>query len=498
MLTPNNMKPSALHVSRRIGVLLGAGLVMALTIFSACDELITNETVVILELKSEFVAVCPDGTVSDTGCAGCAPFTVKFQDVSKGIRAEWSWNFGDGNISTEADPTHTFDSSGLYRVSLRITYDSSGIIVSDIEIKNRFIFVGQPVTGFTVSDSVLVPGDSVRFTPFPDTGFAQNWLWEFGDGVSSTLRKPTHVYNTTGTFDIKLSAICFTDSAIADTTEIVDSALIRVVQKPVVTIATKRDSLCVPFQMNFFDSSQVAGPAIINSWRWDAGNGQIASSADFNATFTLARDYYVKLTVQTDSGGIATDSILITAYDLPVADFNVSETFGCIAQFNSFTVNFTDQTTGNVLGYQWNFGDGNSSIEKNPSHDYTERGLYTVTLTVGASCFPQGLPVNISTMVKNGLIFVPDTIHTDSVSFGITPQSGDTNTVFTMTDNTNGYVTGWTWLFNDTGQIGGINDSSSENIKFAVDGIYVIKMYVKNTCMIDSVFATKTVIVSTP
>ena len=88
---------------------------------------------------------------------------------------------------------------------------------------------------------------------------------------------------------------------------------------------------------------------------------------------------------------------------------------------------------------------------------------------------------------------MPDTIHTDSVSFGITPATGDINTVFTMTDSTNGYVTDWTWLFNDTGLIG---NSSSEQFNFTDTGTYEIKMYVRNTCMIDSVFAVDTVIVT--
>ena len=495
MLTPNKLKPSALHVSRWIGVLLGAGLVLALTIFSACDELITNETVVILELKSEFVAVCPDGTVSDTGCAGCAPFTVIFQDVSKGIRAEWSWNFGDGNISTEADPTHTFDSSGLYRVSLRITYDSNGIIVSDIEIKNRFIFVGQPVTGFTVSDSVLVPGDSVKFTPFPDTGFAQNWLWEFGDGGSSTLRKPTHVYNTTGTFDIKLSAICFTDSAIADTTEIVDSALIRVVQEPVVTIVNVQSfNICAPTTVTFIDSTPNPLPSIIQSRVWDFGNGQSSIAQQFTASYALSGTYWAKLTVTTNLGGKATDSVLITVNEIPTAIIGVaSDTVLCIGQNQQ--VSFKDSSLGTIVSRLWEFGDGQTATQADPVHSYSVPGSYTVTLTIQGTCDTGAVISFPNSTVRNNLVVLTDSLIASSAGFSLSAVIGDTNTVFTMTDITSGFATYWHWIFNDTGQIGFDN---SEQFRFTVDGTYEIKMYVRNTCMIDSVFATKTVIVSTP
>ncbi|MFQ5606754.1 MAG: hypothetical protein ACE5GA_02320, partial [Candidatus Zixiibacteriota bacterium] len=73
--------------------------------------------------------------------------------------------------------------------------------------------------------------------------------------------------------------------------------------------------------------------------------------------------------------------------------------------------------------------------------------------------------------------------------------NGDTTTVFTMTDQTNGYVTGRTWVFNDTGAIGNL---PSEQFKFPLDGTYEIKLFVKNDCRVDSVFAVDTVIVLTP
>lgn len=485
----------AMVLSRRIGLVMGLALVSALTMFSACDNLITEQTIIILDLESEFVAVCPDGTVSDTGCAGCAPFVVNFQDTSEGRRTKWFWNFGDGNTSTEPNPTHTYDSVGLYRVSLRITDDTTG--VNDEEIKNRFIFVGIPVSGFSLSDSLANTGDTIVFSPEPDSAFASSWQWDFGDGSSSTLRKPTHVYSSAGVFDIELTTTCLVDTTVANSSEFIDSGLVTITPvpaTPIITIVPKQDSLCVPMRITFQDSSQVSAPAFINSWLWEADNGQTSTSTDFTATFVIAGDHWVKLTVQTNLGGSAVDSIMITGAPHPIAEFSVSETFSCAAALQPFTVTFTDQSAGIISNYFWEFGDGETSTLPSPDHAYANPGLYDVTLNIIGACFPLGIPPEFNTIVKSGLILVADTIHTDSVSFGLTPASGDTNTVFTMTDNTNGYVTGWTWIYDDSNLIGATN---SEQFRFTVDGTYEIKMYVFNTCMIDSVFAVDTVIILT-
>ncbi|MGB6873948.1 MAG: PKD domain-containing protein [Dehalococcoidia bacterium] len=66
----------------------------------------------------------------------------------------------------------------------------------------------------------------------------------------------------------------------------------------------------------------------------------------------------------------------------PQAAFNATPTSGCAA----LTVNFTDQSTGNITGWNWTFGDGGTSTDQNPSHEYTSAGSYNVTLNVTTAC----------------------------------------------------------------------------------------------------------------
>lgn len=483
----------ALGISRKIGLLAGFALVLSLTLFSACDTLITEQTIIILDLESEFVAVCPDGTVSDTGCTGCVPFTVNFQDTSEGRRTQWAWNFGDGSVSNDTNPTHTYDTAGLYRVSLLITDDTTK--VSDLEIKNRFIFVGAAVTGFTTPDSLLTLGDSLTFTPFPDDGFAHNWLWVFGDGDSSTVRAPTHVYNDTGIFDVKLIATCYADSAFEDTTEIVKSSLIQIVQRPVVKIIMQKDTnICAPTSTIFIDSTAHPLPAIVQSRIWDFRNGQSSINRQFSADYDTPGAYWVKLTVTTNRGGTATDSILATVNEVAQAKIGViSDTILCVGV--NETVSFEDSSSGTIVNYLWKFGDGSFSNSQNPVHSYSAPGIYSCTLIVFGTCDIGGIDSLPDTTIRPNLILLADTLFTDSAGFSLSATTGDTNTVFIMTDTTSGIATDWLWIFNDTGQIG---IDSSEQFRFTVDGTYEIKMYIKNDCMTDSVFAVNTVIVSTP
>jgi PKD repeat protein len=141
--------------------------------------------------------------------AGASPLTVTFTDTSNshdGI-AEWYWEFGDGTNSTDAEPTHTYMQEGVYTVSLR-TKEADGD--QDIETKTNYIIVttnalpvadaGGPYTG---TEGTLITFDGSRSTD-PD-GTITAWLWEFGDGETSTEESPTHRYLSASRYTVTLT-----------------------------------------------------------------------------------------------------------------------------------------------------------------------------------------------------------------------------------------------------------------------------------------------------
>ncbi len=146
------------------------------------------------------------------------------------------------------------------------------------------------------------------------------------------------------------------------------------VYKPEADFIYADDGLAV----NFFDQSDPAYGDII-AWEWGFGDGDASTQQNPSHTYASANTYSVTLTV-TDSEG-ATDSI--------TNDVTVAENFPPTAGFNwspsGLVIDFTDESTdadGTVGSWSWDFGDGNTSTQQNPSHTYASEGSYNVTLTV--------------------------------------------------------------------------------------------------------------------
>ena len=132
--------------------------------------------------------------------SGCAPLTVDFTALGLGA-TNWFWDFGDGNTSNSANPTHVFDSIGTYDVSL-ITWNSNGCI--DTTVFNAYIdAVGENIQ--------LPPADTIyacspyNFEPNAQNIGIANWNWDFGDGNTGSGPSPSNTYNNSGVYSVNLS-----------------------------------------------------------------------------------------------------------------------------------------------------------------------------------------------------------------------------------------------------------------------------------------------------
>ena len=150
--------------------------------------------------------------------AGDAPLNVQFTDASTGSPTSWAWDFeNDGVVdSTEQNPTFTYTAAGTYTVNLTVT-NAAG---TDAEVKTDYITVSDggsggdaPVANFTASVTSGVVPLFVRFTD-TSANTPTSWLWDFGDGSSSTEQNATHTYLAAGTYTVALTA---TNSAGSDT-----------------------------------------------------------------------------------------------------------------------------------------------------------------------------------------------------------------------------------------------------------------------------------------
>ena len=132
---------------------------------------------------------------------GCRPLRVQF--INNSLYAnQYSWDFGNGDFSTQVNPNYTYYNPGIYSVTLTATGDG-GV---DTQTQTQIIEVYQiPQAFFTVTPSVVtIPSQVVSL--YNLSSFASSYEWDFGDGATSTDLNPQHYYTQPGFFDISLIA----------------------------------------------------------------------------------------------------------------------------------------------------------------------------------------------------------------------------------------------------------------------------------------------------
>jgi gliding motility-associated-like protein len=155
-----------------------------------------------------------------TPARGCVPYNAVFTNNSLGGLA-FSWDFGDGTTSTEDNPTHVYNNVGTYVVRL-MAFDSTSCNKMD---STSFTITVSPIPVASFTFSPNPPQENVA-TSFKNQSIgATRYIWTFGDGDSSSLENPGHIFNVTGAFTVCLSAI--NDSGCADDTCTQVQALIR-------------------------------------------------------------------------------------------------------------------------------------------------------------------------------------------------------------------------------------------------------------------------------
>jgi len=158
--------------------------------------------------------------------SGEASLSVSFTDLSNGNPTSWLWDFGDGNTSTQQNPTHSYASAGTYTVSL-VTTSPAG---EDQEIKYDYITVTEALA----ADFAVTPteGDE-RVTTFNfdgsfSAGTITSYSWDFGDSISATGETATHVYNgVSGQITVSLTVTGPSGSDTVSKTITVDGYIIQ-------------------------------------------------------------------------------------------------------------------------------------------------------------------------------------------------------------------------------------------------------------------------------
>ena len=422
----------------------GGTFSVTLTATNSCgSESISNNVVVTPPIP----APVADFTSNHTNPV-CGGTVINFLDNSTNSPSSWSWTFPGGTPSTSTDqnPIVTYDTPGTYEVTLTAT-NATG---SNTRTLTGFVVVAaNAVSGFSSSQNAL----QVTFTNSSTN--ADTYLWDFGDGNTSTDFAPTYTYQNGGTFNVSLTAtnMCGSNASTQSVT---------VVPVPTATFTSNHSNpICGGNVVNFVDGSTGSPTA----WNWTFQGGSISTSTDQNPVVTYSNPgtYNVTLTVTNVSG---TDTRTENGFVVVAPQTSSSFTF----VQNDLNVVFTNQSQ-NANSFTWNFGDGNTSTDTNPNYTYSNAGTFNVTLTAAGQCGTATSSMSVSVTEP---IFPPVA---DFASNHANPVCG--GAVVNFTDNSTNNPTSWNWTF----QGGSPSTSNLQNptVTYSTPGTYPVVLSASNS-----------------
>lgn len=378
---------------------------------------------------------------------GQAPLTVNFQNQSSGQVTSTTWNFGDGATSTQTNPSHTFNTAGLYNVTLTVAGPGGSSNVSQqINVQSPT----APVAAFTQSATEGVAPLSVQFTN-QSTGNITSVFWNFFDGTTSSQTSPGHVFTVPGTYTVFLTVTGPGGSSFANRTIIVQSpATNTFTQPPPTTEPTTQVAPTATFTIE--PPTQTQPPP---------------TPTDTTAAPTETLTELPPTATETATEVVPTATETATTVAPPLANFSSDVSVGIAP----LTVNFTNLSSGDVVSVAWDFqNDGTvDSTELSPTFIFESPGTYSVVLTA----FNEGGSNTFSSQ-----IVVQAGVTPPVASFTADPVSGEAPLTVQFTDTTQGTVTLWQWDFNADG----VTDDTQQNpsYQFTAAGVYNVILTAAN------------------
>ncbi|HZD42974.1 MAG TPA: PKD domain-containing protein, partial [Methanomicrobiales archaeon] len=357
---------------------------------------------------------------------------------------------------------------GNYTVQLTVT-GSNG--QTNTSVRTDFIHVlttpPPPPTleaNFTANETEGPIPFAVQFYD-NSTGNVTAWSWKFGDGNTSSVQNPVHVYSKPGLYTVNLTVT----NAMGNTDSRTRTDFVQAVPplpRAMFTSNVTNGTAPLPVQFNSTSTGNVVG------WSWRFGDGNTSTLENPVHTYEEADNYTVRLTVLESNGRTNTtvknDYIHVLSAPkptAPVANFTTNTTRGPVP----LAVQFNSTSSGSITAWNWSFGDGNTSSLQNLTHTYEKAGRYTVNLTVTDAAGRN------DTINRPDLIMVlpsPGTPlraqFTSNVTRGPVPLAVQFNSTST------GTVVAWNWSFGD-----GTNSSVQNPVHtYNTSGTYIVMLNV--------------------
>lgn len=388
-----------------------------LTISNACS-IDTKSMTITIKPQTPIAQISPDRTL------GCIPFVVNVENISPGNNDSYTYYLTDANgntvlqkVRTDKDPQQfNITTVGTYKVYM-VARSQCGTAQSE-----PYTLV---VTAATITPRLVVNGNEgtgcgpLTVTFHNNTTGASAFSYDWGDGSTPLTTTSTgdvsHTFLKGGNYSVVLhsSNSCTPDAPSAPVT-------IRVLATPTLVFSANNSTGCKKLDVQFTNNSTDPSASQITdlTYDWDFGDGSPHSDA-INPSHHygfVGSPFTVTLTATNGIGCTSTLVMkdMITVNSSSLTAFVVKP--DSVVNIPVYTFSFLDQSTGGPLTWHWDFGDGTTSIQKNPEHTYADTGRYKVTLTTANAYCDSTISHYVRITGVPGQVYLPNAIMPNSIT----------------------------------------------------------------------------------
>lgn len=310
-------------------------------------------------------------------------------DASSSIDADgddlkYTWNPGDGTKNLlGVKVIHTYAKGGIYPAILTVD-DKKGLPNSISQETVKIVINERPIAK-AGKDKTVCAGNLVIFdaseSEDPENG-RMKYEWKFSDGKEMSGVNIARIFKKGGVYSAILTVT--DDSDLVGGNSDKDQIIIHVIESPVANAG--EDQVICAGHMIYFDgtrSTDVDG--LVNSFEWDFGDGITGGGATPSHVYEKAGKYRVSLRITGDQVGNCdytdSDYMIVTVHEAPVSSFACPTDFP-MGETVRFDATQSSGNGANIIKWEWNFGNGQTSTIENPTHTFIKAGSHIITLTI--------------------------------------------------------------------------------------------------------------------
>jgi hypothetical protein len=364
------------------------------------------------------------------------------QSVASDPILSWQWDFGDGNVSTEQNPVYVFASSGTHQVTLKVqTSEYADSIIKDVIVKPK------PLTEF--STDIACQGTSTNFTNNTSLNGTTviEWLWDFGEGASSTLQDPPpHGYLNPGDYNVKLAA--YADNGCSDSIQ----NIVTVAEYPVAAITSN-----LPLEFCEGDSTILSVDYDQNyNYQWMLNDADITDADSSKFTAKLTGNYKVEVINNIGNCITISSGVDVNAESSPISPFINYTGNTTFCQGDSIQLSVSNNTS---LDYQWELNGGVIGIDTN-IYIAKSSGNYLLEVSNSTGC--------VALSSNSVDVIVNETPDKPVVSLSGPTSFCEGDSLILSVDNESGIIYQWC---NENGEI--LNANSNQYVTYNSGDFYL-------------------------